>query len=187
MKTISLLSFKSRLNITLLLFLFPPAILSARQKSFGGNAFLSGNGRCTVYADSSSGKIRCYISSDPAKDKYYIFELIAVCGDRVKVRTQYTIDAGHNDPHIIPGWIKCSDAAVYYNLVRSARPFLYVKDDPASAKTYVTTSEVHEPLIIEGVVFHSEKVWLQVAVGSHHGWLSPEMQCMDIWNACQGN
>jgi hypothetical protein len=173
------------------LFISCGAIL-AQENEFDGNAFLLNGHRCAIYADSVSSKVSVVVKNDELKEKYYIFKFVRTYGGRIKVRVKYTIDAGHDGKRVLSGWIKPGDIGIYYATKRSVKPFAYAGLDNASNKIYIDSNKLANPFSISKVAFIHNQIWLQIVIeekheGVLHGWLSPTMQCMDIWNACSGN
>jgi len=167
-------------------------VILAQDNEFDGNAFLLNNHQCAIYVDSVGTKVSNIIMNDELKDKYYIFKFVRAYKGMIKVKVKYTIDAGHNGKQVISGWIKYGDIGIYYAANRSIKPFAYAKLDYTSCKIFINSNRLVNPFPISKVVFIRNEIWLQIVLevkrdGVLYGWLSPTMQCVDIWNACFGN
>ncbi|GAA4462070.1 hypothetical protein GCM10023093_07920 [Nemorincola caseinilytica] len=167
-------------------------VILAQENEFDGNAFLLNDHRCTIYIDSVGSKVCRIVKNDELKDKYYIFKFVRTHGDRIKVKVKYTIDAEHDAKQVLSGWIKSGDIGIYYAAKRSVMPFVYTGTDNTSSKIYIDSNRLANPFSISKVAFIRNQIWLQIVLekrgeGVLHGWLSPTMQCVDIWNACLGN
>ncbi|MEI8280354.1 MAG: hypothetical protein WCG87_11365 [Bacteroidota bacterium] len=167
-------------------------VIQAQEKGFDGNAFLLNDHKCAVYTDSTCSKADCIVKNNEFKDKYYIFNFDRTFEGRIKVKVKYTIDAGHDGKHVLSGWIKYGDIGIYYARKHSVTPFAYSDPEIASNKIYIDANKLAKPFLISKVAFIHNQLWLQIVIDEKredalYGWLSPDMQCVDIWNACTGN
>ena len=163
------------------------------DSNFIENAFLSPSLKiATIYKDSICKDSFKKIQSNIAVDKYFVFQVIDVFQKRAKVIARSTIDAGHYDSSVFMGWININNLCVYYNKIKNSNLFVYQYSNRKSKKNYANLKAFIEPLQIKNFVFKNKELWIEVRIKKEKelmatGWLSPELQCTDVWNACSGN
>jgi hypothetical protein len=145
-----------------------------------------------IYSDSVSNKILYKIQNKNTTDKYFLFQLFKVYKGRAKVAAKYTIDAAVNDSSVYTGWVDLKNVKVIAHYQKNESPFFYLKSNRNAQKYFIDKKIVEYPLQIIDIVLKEGNLWLKVIVRdkkgkSYQGWLSPELQCTDIWNACSGN
>lgn len=178
-----------------LVFLLQTNLLQAQKKAdFEADAFLIDNHKqLTIYKDSVGSQIIALVKNIEEIDKYYRFHFLKVHGKKTKIIAKYTIDAATDDSSEVVGWINFGLVGVYINLIGRdhGRAFVFATCDKAADKIFFDTSVFSKPFEIVNVAFIKDQIWLKVSVVRAErtiiGWLSPEMQCTDIWNACVGN
>jgi hypothetical protein len=176
------------LKITLVCVLFCNA-LYAQKSIFTEHAFLiDDKNTLTIYKDSISNKIVSVIRNKPDSDRYYLFQLCKVYNNRIKIATRFTINAGENDTLTQIGWINYGQIGLYRDFTRQT-PFAYSFCDRKSKKIFYKSVLNFEPYEIRKIKFINRKPWVQVVIHTSpnsvtYGWFPPELQCMDIWNAC---
>jgi len=163
------------------------------EKAFSEDAFLiNNNKKVTIYSDSIGNNILSTISNDEKIDKYYLFQILNISNNRIKVLSKYTIDAGQNDSSIIIGWINYNSIGIYVYNSRVNKPFLFTSFNRNSKKIFIDESYLFNPSKILKIKYVDNKPWFKTVIKLRtkefkYGWIPPEMQCTDIWNACRGN
>ena len=145
-----------------------------------------------IYSDSVSNKILYKIQNKKTTDKYFLFQIFKVYKGRAKVATKYTIDAAVNDSSVYIGWVDLKNVRVIAHYQRNESPFFYLKSDRNAQRNFIDKKLVQYPLQITNIALKEDEFWLKIIARDkrgkcYQGWLSPELQCTDIWNACSGN
>lgn len=181
-----------KISIVLLMFSW----LNVRAQgddNFAENAFLDSKFKnVPVYKDSGYKNLLQTIQNDYSIDKYYLIEVLSVFKNKVKVSARFTIDAGNNDKSTIVGWMDIAYLAIHHKKRKGSKNFIYSESKYNSKKINLAVSPNNAPIQITHLVRKGNDWWMQVFIRSKkgvgvYGWLSPELQCTDIWNACVGN
>ncbi len=166
---------------------------SQTVQSFSEDFFLKDNNKkVTIFSDSIGNTILSTICNDEKIDKYYLFQILKVSNNRIKVLSTYTIDAGQNDSSIIIGWINYNSIGIYVYNGRVNKPFLFTSFNRNSKKIFIDESYLFNPSNILKIKYVDNQPWFKTVIKTRtkeliYGWIPPEMQCIDVWNACRGN
>ena len=154
------------------------------QKSyfFAGCMFLDIEYKGTVHIyDRPGGKIITTLKNDIDNENFVTFNILQDSDTMFQVSAFYTLN---EDSIISTGWIKKNDNLGIFT--RGYGDLMLYKSPNKEEKVIVPENSVYS--INMWIVTDSQGEWLKVKATvdgkKYEGWLSPEMQCCNVYSTC---